>query len=78
MVHIEINPLWNPVLMGEMPPGPKHAGLDILVGINRDGLDEVIIGAEVVKGSVFVAKYLYGYRRRPHIFIVGVDFCPRR
>src|ERR1051326_6338788 len=60
LVHVEVNLPRDGVFRGEQMTGPERARLDELVGVEREGLDHVIIGAKIVEGAVRIAKNLQG------------------
>lgn len=73
LVHVEVNALWDLVGMGPAATGAVGANLGILVGYERECLDGVFIGTEVVKGTVAVAKDFQVGRRVADVFAIGFD-----
>ena len=51
----------------------EGARLGKLIGRERKGTDDVIVGPKIVKGSVFVAIYFYMGWGVAHKFAVGLD-----
>lgn len=56
LVHIEINPLRDAVGVGPTAASAIGANLSVLVGRQREGLDHVFEGTEVMKSSIPVTK----------------------
>ena len=77
-IHVEENALRNPVLMREVSTGSEYPGLDKLIGREREGLDDVIIGAKIMERPVLVAENLQLERRIADGFLVGFDPGARR
>src|SRR5229473_441051 len=73
LIHVEVDPLRNLVFRGEHVPRPEHAGLDKLVGGQRQRPDNVIIRTEVVERPVGVTENLEDDRRVADGFAVGFD-----
>ena len=47
-----------------------------VIGVLREGFDDVFLAAEIVKGAVFIAPDLECYRCLPNVIVVGLDSCP--
>src|SRR2546423_2202748 len=55
----------------------KISSLRILIGLQRQGLDDIIRGSEIMEGAVTIAKNFDGHGRVADVFAVGLDFRPR-
>jgi hypothetical protein len=73
LIHVKINALWNRVRLGEPSAGAISPNLRVLIGGKRGGLNDIIIVAEIVKGSVTVAKYFEVDGCVANVFTVGLD-----
>ena len=74
LVHVEVYSPRDIILRREQVPSPEHGGLDKLISMKRERLDDVVIGPEIMKRSIAIAPNLQGQRRHADILAIGLDF----
>src|SRR6266540_2768814 len=77
LIHVEVDALRNMVLRPKPSAGAKPAGLDKLVGGERQSPDHVVLGAKVVERPVRVAENLQMKRCVAQRLAAGFDPGPR-
>lgn len=73
LIHIEIDALRDLVGMSPAASGAISSNLSVLVGRQRKGLDGIFERAEIVEGSVTVAKDLNMRGGVADVFAVGFN-----
>jgi len=63
--------------MSEIAASPKYAGLDVLIRMEWDRLDDIIVGAKIMERAVLITKYFEGQRCCADGDIVSDDPCSR-
>ena len=66
------------ILWSEEVTSLENAGLKELVRGQRQSPDDVIIGTEIMKSSIFIPKDLKVHGSVTDDLAVGLDPCPRR
>jgi len=75
LVHVKINTLWDAVGVGPAATRAIGPNLRKLIRGKGRGLNDIIIVAEIVKGSVAVPKNLEMDGCVANVFTVGLDSC---